>query len=292
MKIEVKKIDSIKREMTIEISGETVKNKFEEVFKAVAKEAKVPGFRPGNAPRDMLEKHYSGAVHEQVLKELVPDVYNKALEQEKLDVVELPEIFDVKLDRNSLSFKARIEVNPEIALKKYKGIKVNYNKISVGPEEIKRSLDSLKEARKMDILDDAFAKSISYPNLAELEKALERQIFLQKENAQRQRIEAEIIDGISKDLNFELPKSLVARQVEEMLRQTKMDLAIKGMPREKIEEREKDMLSQIEPAAKEQVKVYLILAEIAKKENIALDDAMPRKVVEFLLKEADWQESA
>jgi FKBP-type peptidyl-prolyl cis-trans isomerase (trigger factor) len=45
------------------------------------------------------------------------------------------------------------------------------------------------------------------------------------------------------------------------------------------------------PEAEKQVRVYLVLSEIAKKENIPLDDHMPRRVMEFLLKEAEWQES-
>ena len=86
MKTEVKKLDSTKCEINVAISGELVKNKFEEVFTQIAKEAKVPGFRPGKAPRDILEKHYASSVHEQVLKELVPDVYNQAIAAEKLEV--------------------------------------------------------------------------------------------------------------------------------------------------------------------------------------------------------------
>ena len=104
MKTAVKKLDSGKHEISIEIGGEVVKNKFDEVFKAIAKEAKVPGFRPGNAPRDILEKNFSAAAHEQVLKELIPDLYNQAIEKEKFDAIDLPEISEVKLDRSSISF--------------------------------------------------------------------------------------------------------------------------------------------------------------------------------------------
>ena len=64
---------------------------------------------------------------------------------------------------------------------------------------------------------------------------------------------------------------------------------MKGIPRDRIDEKEKLMLETIAPEAKKQVKVYLVLSQIAKKENIAIDDQMPRKVIEFLLKEADWQ---
>ena len=292
MKTEIKKLDSTKREISIEVNGDIVKNKFEDVFNKIAKSAKVPGFRPGHAPRDILEKHYAASIHEQVFKELIPDVYNEAIGKVGLDVIELPEISDVKLDRNTLSFKAVVEVSPEINLKNYKGLKVNFKKVGVTADEIKRSIDSLKETRKVDALDDNFAKSLGYPDTSELEKAIERQIFMQKENSERQRIEQEIIDNITKDLDFKLPQSLINRQLQDLVRQAKVNLALRGIPREKIDEEEKRLLSELEPEAKRQVKVYLVLAEMAKKENIPLDDHMPASVMELLLREADWKESS
>ena len=289
MKTEVKKLDSTKCEINVAISGELVKNKFEEVFAQISKEAKVPGFRPGKAPRDILEKHYACSVHEQVLKELVPDVYNQAIAAEKLDVIELPQITDVKLDRSSLSFKAVVEVIPEIAIKNYKNQLINYKAVSVSSDEIKRQIDSVKESRKAETLDDKFSRSLGYPDLAQLQKVVERQIFITKENQERQRIENELIENITRGVEFKLPPGLVERQTQDMLRQTKIDLAMKGLPPDKIDEQEKLLLEGIQPEAKKQVKIYLVLSQIAKKENIVIDDHMPRKVMEFLLREADWQ---
>jgi FKBP-type peptidyl-prolyl cis-trans isomerase (trigger factor) len=289
LKTEVKKLESNKREISVEVSGDIVKNKFEEIFTSVTKEAKVPGFRPGNAPRDIIEKRYSAHIHELVMKELIPQLYNQAIEKEALDVIELPNISDVKLDRTVISFKAQVEVSPEILVKDYKGIKVNYKNIEVAAEAIKRNIDSLKEARKVEAVDDNFTKAMGYPAVAHLEKAMEKQIYLQEENLQRQKIEKEIIEHVLKGQEFKLPQSLVNRQLQDMVRQTKLDLALKGMPRDKIEEQEKALVEHLEPEAKNQVKVYLVLAAIAKKENIAVDDHMTHKVMEFLLKEADWQ---
>jgi len=288
MKSEVKKLDSTKREISIEVNGDIIKNKFDDVFKKIGQEAKVPGFRPGHAPRDILEKHYSSYAHEQVLKELIPDIYNQAIEKEGLDVIELPNISEVKLDRSSLSFKAQVEISPEIAVKNYKGLEVNYKKISVPTEEIKRNIDALKESHKVDNVDDNFAKSLGYPDLVELEKAVERQIFTQKENLERQKIENEIVESITKDLDFKPPSSLINRQLQDLVKQAKIDLALRGLAREKIEEQEKRLSSELEPQAKRQVKVYLVLSAIAKKENIPQDDHMPHRVMELLLKEANW----
>jgi FKBP-type peptidyl-prolyl cis-trans isomerase (trigger factor) len=292
MKTEVKKIDANQREISVEVTGDVVKNKFEGVFKKINQEAKVPGFRAGHVPQDILEKHYSSHAHEQVLKELIPELYNQAIEKESLDVIEVPDISEVKLDRVTLSFKAKVEVSPQIALKNYKGIKVNYKRVSVSSDEIKRSLDTLKETRKAGTIDDKFARGLGYPDAAQLEKTVERQLYLQKENAERQRIENEVVESITRGLDFKIPQSLVSRQLQDLVRQAKVDLAMRGMPREEIEGKDKELIAQLEPEAKRQVQVYLVLSEIAKKENIAADEHLPRRVMEFLLREADWIEQS
>ncbi|MFC1674985.1 trigger factor [Candidatus Omnitrophota bacterium] len=288
MKTEVKKTESNKREINVEVDGDLVKNKFEDVFKRISQEAKVKGFRPGHVPRDILEKNYSSAAHEHVVKELVPEVYNQAVEKEGLDIIDLPEIFDVKLDRDKLSFKAKVELSPEIPVKDYRGIKVKFNKLEVSAEELKRSIDSIKEARHLQEADDDLAKSLGYPQMQELEEALKMQLYLQKENAQRHRIEREIIDRITKDVDFKIPQRMLERQLEEMVRQAKVDLALRAVPKEKIDEQEKTLKNELEPEARNQVKVYLVLSAIAKKEGIPQDKDMPRKVIELLLKSADW----
>ncbi|MDD5730902.1 MAG: trigger factor [Candidatus Omnitrophica bacterium] len=288
MKTELKKLDNNKRQINIELPAETVKNKFEEVFKKIGEKAKVPGFRPGHVPKDILEKHFTPEANQQVLNELIPDAYNQAVEKEKLEVLEVPKILDVKLERASLSFKAEVEVMPEITVKNYKGLKINFQKAAVTADEVKRHIDSFKESRKIDTLDEKLARTLGYPDVAELEKAVERQLFMQKENQERQKIENQVLDQLNKGLDFPLPNPLVEKQLQDLLRRAKIELAMKGFPKDKIEEQEKTMIAELEPEAKKQVKTYLILSTIAKKENITQDDHMPAHVMEFLFKEGDW----
>ncbi|HOW42130.1 MAG TPA: trigger factor [Candidatus Omnitrophota bacterium] len=288
MKTAVKKIDAVKREMTVEVTGDVVKTKFEEVFKKIGQEARVKGFRPGHAPRDILEKNFSSVAHEQVLRELIPHVYQQALEQEKLDAVDMPEISEVKLERDALVFKAVVEVHPEITVPGYKGIKLEYKPVQIGADEVKRSLDSVKESRKIEKMDDVFAQTLGYPTLVELEKTVERQLAVQKDNGQRQQLENTIIEHILKGQDFKLPQALVSKQLEDMLRQAKVDLALRGVPKDKIEAEEKNLAKEMEPQAQKQVRIYLILASIARKENITVDEHMPRAVMEFLFRSAQW----
>lgn len=292
MKTEIKKVDSTKREISIEVSGELVKNKFENVYKKISESAKVKGFRPGHVPRDILEKNYSSLAQEEVLKELIPDVYAQAIQKEGLEAIELPQISEVKLDNNTLSFKASVEVTPEINIRDYRGIRVNSEKITVTAEEIKRSIDSLKESRKAENISDAFARELGYLALTDLEKILDAQIFLHKDNLRRQKIENLIIEHITKGLDFKLPQSLVDKQLEDLVRQAKLDLALKGLSKDEISEREVKLKQDLQAQARNQVRVYLVLAAIAKKENIAQDEHMPRRVMEFLLKEGNWVEAS
>ncbi len=291
MKTEVKKIDGIKRELSVEVSGGIVKEKFDSAFQRIAKEAKVPGFRVGHAPRDILEKHFSSQAKELALKELLPEVYKQAIEKETLDAVDLPELSDIKLERDTLFFRAKVEVTPEIKLKDYKGVKVDYKKVQVIPDELKRHLDALKESKKVTVIDDNFTRSLGYPDVKSLEGSIEKQLFLQKENQERQRIEDGILEAVARDLDFQLPQSLVKRDLEELLRQANMELALRGIPKEEIEGQEKQLRERLEPQAKKRVKVYLVLSAIAKKENIPQGQDMSRDVLGFLLSQAHWQEA-
>lgn len=289
MKTEVKKIDNANRQIRVEVTGERVKNKFEDVFKKIGQEARIKGFRPGHAPRDVLEKNYAGVAHEQVLKELIPELYDEALAKEKIEAVDYPQISDVKLERDHLCFTAKVEIHPEIEVKHYKGIKLSYSAPAVGEDEIKRYFDSIKESRKLENVDDAFARSMGYPSLAALRATVERQLFLQKDNAQHQQLEKNLIEQLGKGVEVKLPQSMVNRQIEETLRQTKMDLIMRGLPREKVDAEDATLRKEIEPRAREHVQTYLLLSAVAKKENIPLNDTMPRQVMELLFREANWE---
>ncbi|MDD5045352.1 MAG: trigger factor [Candidatus Omnitrophica bacterium] len=292
MKTSVKKIDANKRELSIEVSGEIVTKKFDEVYAKLADEVKVDGFRPGKAPRNVLEKYHASLANERVLNELIPIVCDDALKNEKLDAVELSQIKDVELKPDFLSFKATLEIKPPIPLKDYKGIKLDYEKITVTDEDINKAKEGIKEARKVKEIDDVLAKSLGYVNVQELETYLKNNLYVQKENHQHNQLETQIIEKLLKDVEFTAPKSMVDRQLKDMLQQTKIDLSMRGVPKEQIEAEEENITKRLTPEAEKQVKIYLILEEIAKKENISIDNTMPRKVMELLFNQANWSQKS
>ena len=290
MKVETKKLDAHKMQLDIEVPSEVVKKKFDEVIERVAKEAKIPGFRPGKAPRDVLEKHHGKLIREEVIKDLVPEAYQHSLESQKVGAIELPEINDVKLEANVLSFKAVVEVRPEIEVKDYKNIKLKYKKAVVNHDDIDKAIENFKKARKAEVVDDSFAKRLGYKTLESMRGSLERQLLVQKENDLRYHLQDDLLKQILAKVNFRIPPSLIGRRLEELVREAKTQLAMRGATKEQIISQDERLRKELSPDAEVQVKTFLVLDEIAKREHIAESEHLSQDVIEFLLSQAQWIE--
>lgn len=290
MQTQVKKIDQHKQELTVQVQGDIVTQKSDKVYKSINKEAKVPGFRPGKVPRDILEKHYSDVARQEILKELVPEVYHQALDKINLEAVSLPQVSEVNLGKDSLSFKAVFEVKPEIELKNYKGLKIEYRHIQVSGDETQKAFERLKQAYAQ-MSDDDCARSLGYADFKALTEGLEKQIYLEKTKAQQSSLEDSIIQQLLKQVNFQIPLSLINQQLEGLVNKAHVDLALRGMSKEEIEKQTPELRKNFESRAKSQVRIFLILEEVARRENITRNDKMAQRVIEFLLRQANWEES-
>ena len=289
MKVVSKKSSDNKVMLDIEVSKEAIQKKYDEVYEKIGKEAKVPGFRPGTAPRNVLEQHHGKFAKEEVLKGLISDSYHESIKQENVDVIDVPEITEVKFEPEFLSYKAHVEVKPEIKIKQYKGLKLKKNEVKIEPSEIEEYIKQLKQPRGADISDEKLARGLGYKTKEELTECLSKQKFLEKENQERTRLESELIGQLSKNSSFKIPASLVERRFQELEHQAEHQLANYGLPEDRIKQRVEELKPQFKKEAEEQVKVFLILETIAKLENIKIDDHMPNRVVEFLFAEAEWE---
>jgi len=147
MKSVVEDLSTVKKKLTIEIATDTVAKEMDKALSDVAKKARIPGFRPGKAPKNIVEKHYGEEVRSEVLHRMVSDSYLQALQEHKLSPVEVPRIDNVSaLAKGSpLSFTATVEVRPEINLGVYDGIEVKEQDLTVSDGELKETIDRLRE---------------------------------------------------------------------------------------------------------------------------------------------------
>lgn len=275
--------------LDIEVQEEQVKKKFDEVYEKIGQEAKVPGYRQGKVPRPILEQQHGSLAKEEVIKSLITESYEKSVKDENIEVIDLPQITDVKLEGKVLTYKAEVEVKPEIKIKKYKGLSLKKKEIKVEPSEIEEYIKQLKKGRGEEIADDRLAKSLGYRNNDELRDCLQKQLFLKKENEERARLEKDLIDQAVKNSSFQVPKTLVEKRKHELEHQAEHQMADYGLTPERIQERIKEFAPKFGAEAEEQVKVFLVLEAIAKLEKIPQDDHVLNKVIEFLFAEAEWQ---
>lgn len=138
------------------IEKEAFDQEVDKVFRRQAAKMTVPGFRKGKAPRGIIEKMYGkGVFYEDAINALLPDAYEQALTQSKLDVVSRPEFDIVSIDENGVAMTAKVTVKPDVTLGEYKGIAVEKVIKQVTDEDINNEIDRVRErnGRMIDVTD-------------------------------------------------------------------------------------------------------------------------------------------
>jgi FKBP-type peptidyl-prolyl cis-trans isomerase (trigger factor) len=294
MLVEVKKIDPVRRELKFKIGKDRVSKALESVYQEISKVAKVKGFRPGKAPRAIVEQQHSQVAQEELIRKLIPEVYQEGLEKEKIAPIDYPEIEDVQFKDGEMTFTAKLDIRPEINLKQYKGLKVTRKSSQVTEEEIGKTLDYFKKGQgegKEIVLDDAFAHGLGYPNLEEFKNSLKRQLELDKDRQNRHDVEHQLIENLLGQVKITVPQGLLKKQLDHRVHDAKHRLEHQGVPKEEIQKREETMRNDLKDSVEKDLKVFLVLDKIAELEKLDIkeNENMPAKVIEFLLKEAKWE---
>src|SRR2546423_2615390 len=142
----VQNLAPFKKLVRVEVETDTVDKTFDSITRDFQREASLPGFRPGKAPRDMVLRKYEKDIQSEVKKKLISDSYRKAVEEQKLDVLGYPDIEEIQFNRGQpLQFAATIETAPEFELPEYKGLPVKREARTVTEEDIERALNALRE---------------------------------------------------------------------------------------------------------------------------------------------------
>ena len=144
LKVTVEPLPDSQVLLTIDIDPERVESSLNDAYKRLAPRARVPGFRPGKAPRALVERHYGREtlLHE-ALDKLVPTVVSEAIEQEKLDIVDRPDLEIASLD--PVVVKATVPVRPTVELGDYRSIRVEQEPVAVDQAQVDESLQALRE---------------------------------------------------------------------------------------------------------------------------------------------------
>jgi trigger factor len=143
----LKQLDATRVELEIPIPPQELEVARNRAFHELVKRAKIPGFRPGKVPRGIFEQHYgTGMIEQRAMEEIVPQVYEKAIEELDLYPLANPDVELLPAEREGEPprVKATVTIRPEITLTEYKGIEVTQERDTATDEEVEASLDSLR----------------------------------------------------------------------------------------------------------------------------------------------------
>ncbi len=367
MKTRIKNKEEGTKVLQIEIPPDLVEKAAEEVYQEIKKIAKIPGFRVGSVPQDLLEKHYSKDAKSEILKKLIPQGYKRAIETHKVIPIGFPSIFNISFEKGKpLTFEAEVDIRPNIKLRNYKGIKVKKKRISLSQQEVDDAFSQLrnvyakysdvagpvkkgdyavcdveafvegkpitkknnnmwvladKEAsllgmgeelvgltkgqtkeietklpegypdkkyagkpakfkvlvrevkeKELPTLDDAFAKDLKVDNLEALKKEIESGIFKRKENTLKIDMENQILDNLLKGTKFTVPANIVQRQKEVLAKRLEAELLRKGLHKDEVAKNLGQRMQKLKEDARDKVRIYFILDDIALKEKIEIND--------------------
>lgn len=145
MKFEVEEVSTTRRKLAIEIPAERVASEFERAYREVARRASIRGFRPGRAPRGVIERQFGDDIRNEVMTSLVREGFSAAIEDSKIEMVSQPELDIGELDRSAaLRFSATVDVLPPLPEVALTGYAVSRPRVVVGDEDVDKVLEQLR----------------------------------------------------------------------------------------------------------------------------------------------------
>ena len=157
MSVQVEKLEKNMAKLTIEVPAEELEKALQGAYLKNKNKISVPGFRKGKVPRQMVEKMYGPEIfYEDAANALIPEAYEKALDECGEDIVSSPAIDVTQIEKGKpFIFTAEVALKPEVKLGKYKGVKIDKVDAAVTDEEVEAEINKEREnnARNIEVTD-------------------------------------------------------------------------------------------------------------------------------------------
>jgi trigger factor len=147
MRSTVEPLEGNKVKLSVEVDEQEFEKALDSAFRRIAREVRIPGFRPGKAPRQILEARIGAeAARQEALRESLPDYYAQALKDADIDPIAPPEI-DITAgeDGGPVTFDAVVEVRPNVNVPGYQNLKVTLPRLVPGDDEVQAQIDRLRK---------------------------------------------------------------------------------------------------------------------------------------------------
>ena len=189
MKVEVENQPHCVATLKIELTPDQVSKEWDTIASSFASQARIPGYRPGKAPRRVIEAKFRKDIQDELTKKLVSKSYHEAIAEKQLRVVSLTSLEEVEFGEDrSMRFRATVVTAPEFELPDYKGIPLRLPDTKVTDAEINAAVERLRE------------QSADFVDVPERGAALEDFVVINFEGTIEGKAIAEIVPGASKNI--------------------------------------------------------------------------------------------
>ena len=180
MKTSAKNLDKCRVELNVTLDAEEMKAIVKEVEKAFVREAKIPGFRPGKVPIELIRKEFAQGLKQETERAMFQKNIAEAIKQEQLDDVGIADVKDFNEGAEGGSFTAVVEVKPVFKLPAYKGLKIEQKDAKVEESAVQDQLGRLRaayakfeDAKEGEVVEDGDFVQIDYEGMVGKKKILE-----------------------------------------------------------------------------------------------------------------------
>ena len=140
------KLEKSRVALTIEVGAEEFEAAVNKAYLKMRGKMNIPGFRPGKAPRKMIESMYGAEVfYEEAVNAVLPDAYESAVDEQKLEVVGYPQVEIESVGKEGAVFKCTVAVYPEVELGQYKGLEAVKAEVKVMAADVNARLKEMAE---------------------------------------------------------------------------------------------------------------------------------------------------
>ncbi len=182
MKYKIRQAGKTRKAIEFHISKEIISGELNRIYEEISRGASLPGFRSGRAPLDLIKKRYKKEAEEEAVKNLVGDSLKRAVDESDMEILGMPEIADLQFDaEKGMSYKAVVNIRPEVRLKNYKGLSLKKASKEVKEADVAAQIDKLREANAKFVTKEGQAAQGDYI-ICDVDCTVEKNPVEKKEN--------------------------------------------------------------------------------------------------------------
>jgi FKBP-type peptidyl-prolyl cis-trans isomerase (trigger factor) len=297
--LKILKQEKLGNQVSFEIEEEYSKlePEIEKAYAEASREVKIPGFRQGKAPADLLKKYiHEEAVMDRAVQFLFSEIYPEIITSSGIKPVDYPGVELKKLAKNSpLIFTVKVDVYPEIKLGNYRKLSLVKRSTEVADADIDKTIGYIKQNYSKQanvpedelVLDDEFAKKVSQTGtLQELKDLIKTNLQEEKKREAELAERDDVTKKLSELVEGRIPGGMVEREIDSMVHDLEISLQRNRMTvASYLSATQKDLnklREEIKPSAEIRLKAKLALEQIAEKEKLEVGQGDIDKEIEVL----------